>query len=259
MTLSKEIQKLLHGSRDIRTPKQGLEVMFEAVFNTLHKQPFMKAFPHGYLRINPEFVSRILHTEKDIQQLKACVDAYLQMVRDAEPFEDVLGQEYDQYLGFDWGQFFTPSDVASLIGELNTTDGRYEQAMTRNTPVSLSDVCCGGGALTMGILKSVYQEHGRQAIALVDIHAVDRDPHMCRLTALQVLLSSMVHQVPFSSLRVECGNPLVQDEKLFAYAIPNVRRYLSNHQPNDLDKEERDRQIERLQRGMELRTFSRTD
>ena len=98
----------------------------------------------------------------------------------------------------------------------------------------------------MGMLRSLYQAHGKPALALVDIHAVDLDPHMCRLTALQVLLSSMVHQVPFSSLRVECGNPLISTEKLFAYAIPHVRRYLSNHQPNALDLEERNRQEERL-------------
>ena len=246
MTLSKQIQKLVHGSRDIRTPKSGLEAMFEAVFNSLPKAPYLTAFPHGYLRINPEFVSMTQHTTKDLAQLKACADTYLDMVRSAEPFEDVLGGEYDQYLGFDWGQFFTPSDVASLIGELHTSTGHHEEAIASNQPISISDVCSGGGALTMGMLQSLYQEHGKPAIALVDIHAVDRDPHMCRLTSLQVILSSMVHQMPFSSLRVECGNPLIQDEKLFTYAIPHVRRYLSNHQPNDLDNEEISRQIARL-------------
>lgn len=246
MTLSKQIQKLVHGSRDIRTQKAGLEAMFEAVFNTLHKQPFMKAFPHGYLRINPEFVITAKHKAKDLDQLRACADTYLDMVRSAQPFDDVLGQEYDQYLGFDWGQFFTPADVAMLIGELNTSAGNYEQAIARTMPISISDVCSGGGALTMGMLRRLYKEHGKTAIALVDIHAVDLDPHMCRLTALQVILSSMIHQVPFSSLRVDCGNALISDEKLFAYAIPNVRKYLSNHQPNILDKEERNRQIEKL-------------
>jgi type I restriction-modification system DNA methylase subunit len=246
MTLSKEIQKLVHGSRDIRTAKQGLEAMFEAVFNLLPKAPYLKAFPHGFLRINPEFMSKAKLTDKDLNQVKVCVDAYPKMVRDAEPFEDVLGQEYDQYLGFDWGQFFSPSDVASLLGELHISTGNHEKAIASNQPISISDVCCGGGALTMGMLRSLYQAHGKPAIALVDIHAVDLDSQMCRLTALQVLLSSMVHQVPFSSLRVECGNPLISTEKLFAYAIPNVRKYLSNHQPTKLDMEERDRQIERL-------------
>lgn len=246
MTLSKEIQKLVHGSRDIRTPKAGLEAMFETVLNTLPKQPYMKAFPHGYLRINPEFMSRSQLTDKDLHQVKVCVDVYLKMVRDAEPFEDVLGQGYDQYLGFDWGQFFTPSDVASLLGELHISTGKLKRKVANNTPFSVSDLCCGGGALTMGMLRSIYQDHGKPAIALVDIHAVDLDPHMCRLTALQVLLSSMVHQVPFSSLRVECGNPLISTEKLFAYAIPNVKKNHSNHQPNKLDKEERDRQLRRI-------------
>lgn len=246
MTLSKQIEKLVHGSRVIRTPKAGLEAMFEAVFNTLHRQPFLKAFPHGYLRINPEFVSRAQHTDKDLDQLKACVDTYLAMVRDGQPFEDVLGAEYDQYLGFDWGQFFTPSDVSSLIGEISATTGKMKRKIANNTPFSLYDMCCGGGALTMGMLRTLYQDNGKEAIALVDIHTVDLDPHMCRLTALQVILSSMVHQVPFSSLRVECGNCLISNEKLFVYAIPNDKKYLSNHQPNNLDKEERQRQIERL-------------
>lgn len=242
MTLSKQIQKLVHGSRVIKTPKQGLEAMFEAVFNTLPKQPFMKAFPHGYLKINPVFVSRVVHTDKDVDRLRACASIYLQMVRDGKPFEDVLGAEYDQYLGFDWGQFFTPSDVSSLVGELQVSTLGEGMEM----PFNFTDICCGGGALTMGMLQSVFQEHGKQAIALVDIHAVDRDPEMCRLTSLQIILSSMVHQVPFASLRVECGNPLTQDEKLFAYAIPNVKKYLSSHRPNNLDIEERQRQIERL-------------
>jgi len=216
--------------------------MFEAVFNTLPMAPYMQAFPHGYLRINPAFVTMTKHTAKDLAQLKACTDTYLDMVHCAEPFEDVLGGEYDQYLGFDWGQFFTPSDVASLIGELNISTGHHEEAIASNQPISISDVCSGGGALIMGMLQKLYQVHGKQAIALVDIHAVDRDHHMCRLTSLQVILSSMVHQVPFSSLRVECGNPLIQDEKLFAYAIPHVRRYLKNHAMNELDQYEHEKQ-----------------
>ncbi|MGJ7553385.1 N-6 DNA methylase [Variovorax sp. RB3P1] len=242
MTLSQQIQKLVHGSRDIRTPKAGLEAMFEAVFNTLPMAPYMQAFPHGYLRINPEFVTVTKHTAKDLAQLKVCADTYLDMVRSAEPFEDVLGGEYDQYLGFDWGQFFTPSDVAGLIGELNISTGNHEEAIASNQPISISDVCSGGGALTVGMLHKLYQVHGKPAIALVDIHAVDRDHHMCRLTSLQVILSSMVHQVPFSSLRVECGNPLIQDEKLFAYAIPNVRTYLNHHAMNELDRYEYEKQ-----------------
>lgn len=244
MTLSKQIQKLVHGSQDIRTPKAGLEAMFEAVFNSLPKAPYMQAFPHGYLRINPEFVTVTKHTAKDLAQLKACADIYLEMVRSAEPFEDVLGGEYDQYLGFDWGQFFTPSDVAGLIGELNISTGNHEEAIACNQPISISDVCSGGGALTMGMLQKLYQVHGKPAIALVDIHAVDIDPHMCRLTALQVILSSMLHQVPFSSLRVECGNALTQSEKLFVYSIPQVQKYFKNHIPNELDWYEYNRQIE---------------
>lgn len=244
MTLSKQIQKLVKGSSVIKTPRHALEVMFEEVFNTLPKQGlFLKAFPSGYLRCNPEFASRATYSHTDLENIKECVDTYLRMIVAAKPFEDVLGEEYDQYLGFDLGQFFTPSDVASLIGEINATTVKMKGKIAKNTPFSLHDLCCGGGALAMGVLKTLHQEHGKQAIALVDINAVDIDPNMCRLTTLQIVLSSMLHQVPFSSLRVDCGNPLISNEKLFAYVIPNVRSYLANHDMNELDRYEYDRQL----------------
>lgn len=245
MTISKQLQNLVKGSAVIKTSKQALEAMFETVFNTLPKHStFMKAFPDGYLRCNPEFTSRDFYSQKDLEHLKACANTYLKMILDAEPFEDVLGEEYDQYLGFDLGQFFTPPDVASLLGEISAVTIKMKRKIANHETFSVSDLCCGGGALTMGMLRTLYQEHGKRAITLVDIHAVDIDPHMCRLTALQVILSSMLHQVPFSSLRVECGNPLINKEKLFAYAIPNITSYFRNHEPNELDWQEYNRQIE---------------
>ena len=244
-SLSHQLQKLVKGSAVINTPKHALEALFETVFITLFKQStFMMAFSDGYLRSNPEFATRNFYCQRDLKNLKACVNTYLNMILDAQPFDDVLGGEYDQYLGFDLGQFFTPPDVASLMAELHIQSVDYQSHITSNMPISLSDLCCGGGALTMGMLRSLYQEHGKRAIALVDIHAVDLDPHMCRLTALQVILSSMLHQVPFSSLRVDCGNPLIQSEKLFVYAIPQVQKYFNNHMPNELDWYEYSRQIE---------------
>jgi hypothetical protein len=245
MTLSKQLQNLVKGSAVIKTPKQALEALFESVFGTLPKQStFMKAFPDGYLRCNPEFAVRSFYSHRDLENLKDCANTYLMMILEAEPFEDVLGGEYDQYLGYDLGQFFTPTDVASLLGEISAVTVKMKRKIDNHETFSLSDLCCGGGALTMGILRTLYQEHGKRAISLVDIHAVDIDPHMCRLTALQVILSSMIHQVPFSSLTVECGNPLINKEKLFAYAIPNITSYFRNHEPNELDWYEYNRQLE---------------
>lgn len=244
-SLSHQLQELVKGSAVIKTPKQALEALFETVLITLFKQStFMIAFADGYLRSNPEFATRKLYSQRDLENLKACVNTYLKMILDAQPFDDVLGGEYDQYLGFDLGQFFTPPDVASLTAEIHIQSKDYKGHMASNKPISFSDVCCGGGALTMGMLRTLYQEHGKRAIALVDIHAVDLDPHMCRLTALQVILSSMLHQVPFSSLRVDCGNPLIQSEKLFVYAIPQVQKYFNNHVPNELDWYEYNRQLQ---------------
>lgn len=245
MTLLMQLQTLVKGSAVIKTPKQALEALFETVFNTLPKQnTFLHAYPNGYLRCNPEFASNMNYSQQDLETLKACSFTYMKMILDAKPFDDVLGGEYDQYLGFDLGQFFTPPDIASLLGEISAVTVKMKRKIDNHETFSLSDLCCGGGALTMGMLRTLYQEHGKRAISLVDIHAVDINPHMCRLTALQIILSSMIHQVPFSSLRVECGNPLINKEKLFAYAIPNVRRYLYNHEMNELDRYEYDRQLQ---------------
>ena len=78
----------------------------------------------------------------------------------------------------------------------------------------------------MGLMNTVYRDHGKNGVVLLDIEVQDIDEEMCRLTALQILMSSLIHGIPFSSLKVIHGNVLTSlNERVFLFCIPDKSRY----------------------------------
>lgn len=130
---------------------------------------------------------------------------YLAAVKASEPFADLLGTMYAAYVGKVHAQYLTPATLASAVAGFSapTTE-----------PTRVVDYACGGGALLLGHLRQTLAASGRAGVLSLDIHAGDIDPHMCRLTAVQVVLGSIAHGIPFGSLHVQCGDTISDYEAL---------------------------------------------
>ena len=224
-TFSAKLTSLVGGSKVIRSPKMALEAMFQVVFNNIPNQRvFLGRYPRGYIRAAGHLchltdLSKLSHD--DLQALKELAEHYMGMVVTSEPYDDILSDLYDPYLGDRLGQFFTPKDIARLVGALSAPPELL-------TPHSVSDSCSGGGALSMSFLHQVYADQGRQGVSMLDIHAQDLDGTMCLLTAMQITLSAIVHDVPFRSLIVVQGNALtLQDNETVFVCVPDCKKYFS--------------------------------
>lgn len=234
-TISKQVKELAQRSSYLRHPKEVLQEVFKLGYRQL-AQPelFLKCWPSGYIRLNPTYGEQ---PHQDHEALGKIFMAYVDQVAKASPFEDILTQEYDTYLGDVLGQFCTPNDVSLLIGGLSVVaGGKLSRKVSQGKPYSLYDMCCGGGSLTMGVLSQVHSLYGREGVGLMDIYCEDIDPHMAMLTSLQLTISAIVHNLPYSSLSVRCVNTLTQKDPVHTlYCIPDTKTYWTMHEPTATD------------------------
>lgn len=234
-TISKLTKELAHKSSHLRHPKEVLQEVFKLGYRQL-AQPefFLKCWPSGYIRLNPTYGGQ---PHPDHEALAKIFIAYVEQVAKASPFEDILTQEYDAYLGDTLGQFCTPNDISLLLGGLHTAlSADLHEKLKSGQPYTLNDFCCGGGSLTMGVLSQVHTLYGSEGVALMDIYCEDIDPHMAMLTSLQLTISAIIHNLPFSSLSVRCVNTLTQKDPVHAvYCIPDTKTYWTGHEPTAAD------------------------
>ena len=98
-----------------------------------------------------------------------------------EPWNDHLGNIYMQFFGGNknLGQCFTPIDVCEVCAETCLPD--KAEIVTRHTPVTIADECCGGGAMLIAACKVLFNR-GIDWQRNVRFHCADLDSlcvHMC--------------------------------------------------------------------------------
>lgn len=144
-----------------------------------HMELMVKASYQAHLDLGDE--ARIGHLFKDEATLEADVRVYFAAVRSLPPWTDLLGFLHAEVASRrdlkGKGQHFTPNPLAtaSLL------------FMPRQTGGEVSDPTCGSGAL---LLAAVRQNTD---LTRMTLHANDRDPLCCAMTALQLLASSIMH------------------------------------------------------------------
>lgn len=100
------------------------------------------------------------------------------------------------------GQVFTPDDVAQLMSELVNT--------TSNVQETVSDPCCGTGALLLGHIARVREKDSKQSIRM---HAVDLD----RTALLCTFIQCGLHGVNGEFM---VGNTLTEEVYETFYSAP---------------------------------------
>ncbi|WP_374553335.1 N-6 DNA methylase [Aquitalea pelogenes] len=209
-------------------PKQVIEDIINYCCILLADKDFItKAFPRTLYQFSSSFGAISFSHYKDepraheiVQEL---VQDFITLIKESEPFTDTLGMLYDEYLGQTLGQFLTPPDVAYVLAAINLQGEDFSQER------GISDCCgCGAGSLLLGSLRYIHETHGKEAIAKVHVSAVDLDINMVRMTAVQIVLHSILHQAPLASFRVSYGNAITDytainnHEKIGYWWIPKA-------------------------------------
>lgn len=135
--------------------------------------------------------------------IERAVTHYLHMVRQSEPFTDLLSMLHEEILlsrrrGERLGQFLTPNDLAIALTGLMMDDDSIRSI--RNV-TSIAEPTCGVGSLILAPLARIAEVDPNK-ISLMDVMVNDIDTLMCKATAVQLLASSMMHELPFYRLKV---------------------------------------------------------
>lgn len=211
--ISKKIKELFTKSKHNTNPKKVIEDMVQMTFNLVTEPEFMaRTYPNTAYAHKDGMRNELTSYKKDPaawKLLQEIVMDYMQAIRDAEPFADIIGGMYDEYLGNVLGQFLTPVDVAEGVS-------RIMMAMMPpiTEPINIGDPCgCGAGSLILSQLRAIYEEQGADALALVNVMAMDLDANMVRLCTVQIVLSSIIHRIPLKGYYAYWGNVITEFEK----------------------------------------------
>ena len=206
-SISQKIQKLCTMSKYSSGPKQVIDDMVQLAFNLMTTPIFLDHFPRSRYYVDHSMRNEVRRYEHDPEAwklLQELVVDFMRAIKEAQPFEDVMGSFYDEYLGQALGQFLTPKDVADALAaiQLALMDKPTEKLV-------IGDPCgCGAGSLVLAQLRGILDMHGEDIIKLLEVVVMDLDPNMVRLCTVQIVMSSVMHNIPIFGLEAHCGNTI---------------------------------------------------
>lgn len=243
--LSKTIERICNNSTVRNNPKQVIDDLMIMGFNLLD-QGTLNAFTGCYHKLlcNQDYVVELSDYKRDLKAwglLQEAFDIYMHEVKDNELFADVIGMQYDEYLGKSLGQFLTPPDVADALAMLQLQG--FKERIEAKEHFNIGDICNGAGALLLGALRVIVNECGKEALRYVHLVGNDLDPLMCRMCAVQLLFPSFMHNAPIGSVNLSQGNTITDYSKGFEpviVAIKNIFDYDIYRKKCDLIEERGD-------------------
>ena len=240
MTREQSIKAMVSAIRQIHTrpgPWSARKAMEDFIQKTLcalvegHKK---KAESHGsnlLMNYAPRAFNFKPIEKRDIGHPweNVAVTAYITAVLAHEPYEDILVYVFTELqLGgasSDLGQFLTPPDLCRLAAEI-AIDNQRRHPVGMGGMLKISDPCCGAGGLLLASIATHYKAGGVDAVANLDISANDLDPLCSAMTALQLMASMMLFQLPLGRVDITVGNTLTANCKpaLMSLWVPSVGR-----------------------------------
>ena len=240
--MHKEIDRLIAISKLGLDHRTVINDIAQYTFNGVANEFFWKCrFPKGRVFQADGMSHEMEKYRKDPEAwalFKPLAEQYLDLVENHPPFTDVM-----EIIGLSstrlcktLGQFLTPSKVAygasKFIEMPDLSNGEH---------VSVGDIGgCGSGSMLLGWLRHAYEVHPTR-LNQVHLQAVDIDPNMVKLTAVQIAMSSLYHGVALGSLKLHTAHAIIDYED---YAF-NGTRTLSAFFTSDWDEYQRYHERER--------------
>jgi hypothetical protein len=165
---------------------------------------------------------------------------YLDLVRDSEPFTDVLSGLYEEILlegkgGDGLGQFMTPSDLSKMLSKLIFNE---EEVRAINSPKLISEPCCGAGALALSPLHRVWSIDPSK-LKFMNLVLNDIDGLAVRAAVLQIVASLTIHSLEMGEIQVYCANLITEYMKPGKHFLSIVPAHIGSVKVNAFVKYER--------------------
>ena len=148
------------------------------------------------------------------ESLQSCIRIYCEIVRNSNPFADVLSELHETILltgrkGDGLGKFFTPTDVVDVVSTMTLPDVEIRAI---DSVKSVGDPCCGAGAFPLGLLRRLA-EVDKTKVQMIDLILNDIDEFACKSTVLQVLANSLIHGLSVNEMWMYRSNVLTEYNK----------------------------------------------
>jgi len=213
---SKLVKEIGQVSAQCLTPKQVIDDLIQLSCNLLTEDEFLaKAFPRAFFR-QSAVIRQEMHQYKNDPKawalMSELVFEYMKLIKESEPFEDVLGSLYGEHLGQVLGQFLTPRNVCNVVSIIAMGDSKPEDF---SKIVRIGDPTgCGAGSMILAQLRVILGKHGKVALKNCEVLAVDLDPRMIRMTTSQICLSAAIHRIPLRMFQAFAKNVLSQYDEI---------------------------------------------
>ncbi|GKQ46297.1 N-6 DNA methylase [Pseudomonas syringae] len=144
----------------------------------------------------------------DQDSLANSVNLYNSIVKQSEPFEDILSLLAEDILltkgrGVARGQFMTPPYIAQFMAQL------IHEPKDLKKPKKFCDPCVGYGALMLAHLWNQHREDP-ESVKNIDVIVNDIDPFMCHVAALQILANTTQHNIDLKGFVILCSDVITQ-------------------------------------------------
>jgi hypothetical protein len=157
-------------------------------------------------------------------EVRSVVSDYLQLVTDADPFEDLLGPVYMEYTGGAQafaGQFFTPPDVCDLMTTVMLGDWQPWPPPSGDL-WTVYEPAAGSGAMLLSLYRTLLHRHGPEVLRSWGAVAWDLDLVVARTVAIQIVVTLARYGWAVGSIEVVHGNTLTQE--VFGVVLHAVAR-----------------------------------
>lgn len=230
--IQKNLTRMVEVSKQGLTHQQCLIDMSQLSFNFVCSQWFWRsAFPTGAM-FHEDFMEQELTSYKKDPEawelLQTVTTDYWELVKLCDPFTDVMhliGYS-SQKLSKALGQFLTPPAVADCLFKLTCDLPELE---TDEHSLVGDPAGCGAGSLLLGWLRHAHAMHPTR-LGQVHMFGVDQDPKMVRMTALQITLSCIFHNIQLGSLSLHCCHAIINyDHYAFGSNKFLAYRFASDH------------------------------
>lgn len=148
------------------------------------------AFLHSQ-EIEEKYLSVVSKYEKsEIEIFVKMFSNLILMYESKGEITDILGELYmkERMESKDLNQFFTPFHIAEFMGKINCgTKEEMQKIIDKNGYITLSEPCCGAGAMILGFAKALKDEDINYQQDLL-VYAVDISEVCTYMTYIQLSL-----------------------------------------------------------------------
>ncbi|ACT51314.1 N-6 DNA methylase [Methylovorus glucosotrophus] len=207
ISISKLIEQIIQKSNYRLKPKDVFDDIIQLTFNCVFSGQVQ--YEHNLFIdywIDPALknaMTKNRYSEDNYKLLTQATGLFVNQFKTNEPFTNIVGEMYDEYLGDVLGQFLTPNDVADLVAELH-----FEKEPITKNKIIADDMGCGSGSLILASLRNILKNHGKEALKHIELVAMDIDMKMVQLCSIQIVLHCLFHRIEINNLKMYWANTL---------------------------------------------------